>query len=146
MPLITMQKVWDSHPYQTPSVGWPCDPKLFVNQCAIRMGVALDGAGLSTTSFLGARCYAHLKHSPRHVLRAQELANWLARQTAKVGTVKKHKKKVTSADFQGKTGIVFIKDGWGATDHIDVWNGRKLKGGSPDYFAKGKEVWFWELP
>jgi hypothetical protein len=134
--------IWDSHPYPD----FPCDATLFQNQCAIRMGVALNGAGLSTAPFLGAKCYPNLKHSPKHTLRAQELANWLVTQTAAVGTVQKYKTKMTSAEFWGKTGIVFIQDGWGATDHIDIWDGTALKGGSPEYFARGKQVWFWALP
>lgn len=142
MPLLTTQKLWDNHPYPDS----PCDQSLFQNQCAIRMGVALNAAGLSTASFPGAKCYANLKHSPKHVLRAQQLADWLVTQTISVGTVKKYGNKMTSADFLGKKGIVFIRDGWGATDHIDVWNGSALKGGTPDYFARGKEIWFWELP
>lgn len=44
------------------------------------------------------------------------------------------------------TGIVFIKDGWGATDHIDVWNSSELKGGETEYFLSSwKEIWFWQL-
>lgn len=42
-------------------------------------------------------------------------------------------------------GIVFIKNGWGSTDHIDVWNGTSMKGGSSDCFTYGQEVWLWEL-
>lgn len=133
---------WDNHPYPD----FPCDQALFENQCAIRMSVVLRGAGLSTASFSGAKCYPGLKHSPKHILRAQELANWLVRQTARVGVAKKHTKTVTSADFCGKKGLVFIKGGWGPTDHIDVWNGSALKGGSLDYFSRGKEAWCWELP
>jgi len=140
VPTVTTQKIWDNHPYP----GDPCDKSTFTNQCAIRMGVALAGAGLSLVSFQGAKCW--LQHNPPHILRAQELANWLVAQTATVGTVRKHKTKVSNLDFVGKKGIVFIKDGWGATDHIDIWNGSQLKGGSPTYFALGKEVWFWELP
>lgn len=41
-------------------------------------------------------------------------------------------------------GIVFIKDGWGATDHVDVRNGIVILAGDPSYFSLGKEVWFWE--
>jgi hypothetical protein len=106
------------------------------------MGVALAGAGVSLTTFTGARCW--VKHAPKHILRAQELAKWIERETAVFGAVKKYKS-VTSADFAGRTGIVFIRDGWGATDHIDVWDGARMKGGAPGYFAMGKEVWFWEL-
>jgi hypothetical protein len=78
------------------------------------------------------------------VLRAQELADWLKSQTRLVGQPTTHKK-VTSGDFIGKQGLVFIMNGWGSTDHIDAWDGTALKGGTPDYFALGQEVWFWEL-
>ena len=139
MPTLTVKKLWDAHPYPDN----PCDTTLFENQCAIRMSVALRGAGADLGSFVGARCYPNLKHDPRHVLRAQELANWLAGQTTLVGTVTKYKR-ATFADFVGKKGIVFIQDGWGPTDHIDVWDGSQMKGGSADYFARGA-VWFWEL-
>jgi hypothetical protein len=140
MPLLSTKKLWDAHPYPDA----PCDTTLFENQCAIRMSVALRGAGADLGSFAGARCYPNLKHAPRHVLRAQELANWLAGQKALVGTAAKYKK-ATHADFVGRQGIAFIQDGWGPTDHIDVWDGTALKGGSPDYFARGKAVWFWDL-
>jgi hypothetical protein len=138
MATVTYLQIWDSHPYPDS----PCDTTLFPNQCAIRMGVALAGAGVNLTSFRGAKCW--VQHSPRHILRAQQLADWIATQTVTFGVVKKYTR-VTSADFADKTGLVFIKDGWGATDHIDVWDGHDLKGGSPDYFALGKQVWFWAL-
>jgi hypothetical protein len=109
------------------------------------MGVALTKSGVNLASFTGARCWPNLKHSPRHVLRAQELANWLVKQTALVGTVSK-RKKAKSADYAGKKGIVFFQDGWtGGVDHIDVWDGHALKAGRPEYFALGKEIWFWQL-
>lgn len=141
MATVSFQKLWDSHPYPAT----PCSTKYFENQCAIRMGVALRGAGVNLTTFRGAKCYVSLKHTPKHVLRAQQLADWLKTQTAAVGSAEVHKKKVSSSDFAGRKGIVFIKDGWGATDHIDVWDGAKMKGGQPGYFALGKEVWFWPL-
>lgn len=47
--------------------------------------------------------------------------------------------------FKNAKGIIFIKDGWGATDHIDVWNGMSLKGGTVDYLGYGLEIWFWPL-
>jgi len=140
MAKIIFQTLWVNHPYPSN----PCDTSYFTNQCAIRMGVALEKAGVNIQSFNGARCYPGLKHSPKHILRAQELANWLKTKKDIVGNVKSYKK-VTSIDFAGKRGIIFIKNGWGATDHIDVWNGMQMKGGNPNYFSLGKEVWFWEL-
>lgn len=140
MAKVSFQKLWDNHPYPNS----PCDTKLFTNQCAIRMGIALESSGVNTSSFNGLRCYPFLKHSPKHILRAQELANWLKKQKHIVGDVKSYKK-ATSVDFAAKKGIVFIKNGWGATDHIDVWDGVRMKGGSSIYFSLGQEVWFWEL-
>ena len=137
------RKIWDAHPGKPV---FPCDATLFGNQCAIRMGVALAGAGVNLSTFKGARCYPNLKHSPKHILRAQELATWLIGQSALVGKPVKNKN-VTYANYSNKPGLVFIMNGWsGGTDHIDVWNGGEMKGGSPDYFGIAQEVWFWTLP
>ncbi|WP_133510926.1 type VI secretion system amidase effector protein Tae4 [Candidatus Thiosymbion oneisti] len=141
MATVTFWKLWGSHPYPNRS----CDTKLFKDQCAVRMGEALRRAGVNLKSFNGLWCYPGLKHEPRHILRAEELANWMVRQSVLFGTHSVYKK-VTYKDFVKKKGVVFIKDGWGAGDHIDVWNGSHLKGGDRSWFARGKEVWFWELP
>ena len=141
---VSFLQLWNNHPYPDS----PCDTNTFRNQCAIRMGVALEKSGVDTSSFdtmyPNRRCYPGLGHNPRHILAAQELANWLKTQRSVVGNVKIYKN-VNSKDFRGKKGIVFIKNGWGAIDHIDVWNGTRMKGGWPNYFSLGKEVWFWEL-
>lgn len=121
---------------------------IVANQCAIRMGVALEASGVDTSSFdimyPNRRCYPGLNHHPKHILAAQELANWIKSKTSIFGTVEVFSN-VTSADFTNKKGIVFIKNGWGSTDHIDVWDGTDMKGSSPQYFALGEEVWFWPL-
>jgi hypothetical protein len=129
MATLTATDVWNNHPYPDS----PCDTNLFRNQCAIRMGVALAACGVNLRSFQGAKCWVN--HSPRHILRAQELANWMLTQRTTFGTVKKHRRGVTFADFAGKRGIVFIQNGWGPTDHIDIWDGSRMKGGDPSYFA-----------
>lgn len=134
--MVSFAKLWANHPGVNSS---PCE---FANQCAIRMGVALHKSGVSLSSFRGARCWHG--HNPKHILRAQELANWIKENPRNFGTRTVHRK-VTYSNFSGKRGIVFIKDGWGATDHIDIWDGATMKGGFTDYFAKGKEVWFWKL-
>ncbi len=144
MALVQFHMLWANHPYPNN----PCDEEEFTNQCAIRMGVALEKSGIDTTSFdtmyPNRRCYPGFKHSPRHILAAQELANWIKTKNSLFGIVEVHKN-VTSKNFKGRKGIVFIKNGWGSTDHIDVWNGVGMKGGFPNYFSLGKEVWFWEL-
>ncbi|HTU11236.1 MAG TPA: type VI secretion system amidase effector protein Tae4 [Allosphingosinicella sp.] len=137
MASLDWRQVWAHHPAPVR----PCDES-FANQCAIRMGVALRGAGVDLSGFDGATCW--FGHQPRHVLRAQELAEWLEAQAALVGPVDK-KQHATSADYAGRPGIVFIKDGWpSGGDHIDIWNGMALKGGQLDWFERG-EIWFWDL-
>ncbi|MCP4490257.1 MAG: hypothetical protein GY820_23500 [Gammaproteobacteria bacterium] len=142
MNIVLFNQLWTNHP----AGDFPCDEETFPNQCAIRMGVALEQSGVNTHTFdkmyPNRRCYPGFKHSPRHILAAQELANWIKSETTLFGDVEIHKK-VTKKEFMGKKGIIFIKDGWGIVDHIDVWNGVEMKGGRTNYFARGKEVWLW---
>lgn len=144
MAKVKFLDLWKSHPYPNK----PCDDETFPNQCAIRMGVALEGAGVDTNGFdemyPDRRCYSGFDHSPKHILAAQELANWLKKDSSIFGKPQTYTG-ATSKEFKGIKGIVFIKNGWGATDHIDLWNGTSMKGGYPYYFELGKEVWFWEL-
>ncbi len=144
MPTIKAKTIWDNHPYPLS----PCSTTHFTNQCAIRMGVALEKSGIDTKSFdkmyPNRRCYKNLHHNPKHILAAQELANWIKSNEMTFGKVQKFKN-VSSANFVGKKGIVFIMNGWGSTDHIDIWDGQDLKGGTPQYFSLGESVWFWKL-
>ena len=136
---LDFKKLWANHPGRT----FPCDRSTFENQCAIRMGVALEKTGIDTSSFdtlyPKRRCW--FGHTPGHILAAQELANWIDKNPALFGT----KQDIKPGHYPTQSGIIFIKDGWGTTDHIDIWNGSKLKGGNPDYINKGKEVWFWKI-
>ncbi len=134
--MIDFNLLWDNHP------GLGSKPCNFDNQCAIRMGVALENSGVNLEDFKGIRCW--YRHSPRHILRAQELADWISEKTDLFGEKKVYKRK-TYRFFEGKKGIVFIRDGWGATDHIDLWNGKELRGGYIEYLNRGIEIWFWEL-
>lgn len=145
MPSLSFRVLWKNHPGGD---SYPCDVTHFKNQCAVRMSVAMLRSNVALDSFRGAVCYPGLKHEPRHVLRAQELANWLATQKAVVGTHEKKAGKRSFKDYVGRRGIVFIKDGWGPTDHIDVWDGKqmRMKGGSLEYFSRGRAIWFWDLP
>ncbi len=142
MQLLNFQRLWDSHPYPS----FPCDRATFENQCAVRLGEALRLSGADLSTFRGAVCYPALNHNPKHILRAQELAEWLNTVPTLVRAATIHRN-VTATEFQGQKGIVFIRDGWGATDHIDVWDGEllQMKGGNPDWFRLGSQVWFWRL-
>lgn len=140
--MLSFHRLWSNHP--GPKI-FPCDKSTFINQCAIRLGVALQGAGVSLISFPGTRCYPGFKHNPKHILRAQELADWLASNSNIAGAIVKYRKgEVSSKNFSEKRGIVFIQNGWGLTDHIDLWNGIEMKAGEDYYFDLGA-VWFWHL-
>jgi len=75
MPSVNSRTLWANHPYPKK----PCDGATFKNQCAIRMGVALEKSGVDTSSFdtmfPNRRCYPGFKHSPKHILAAQQLAD-----------------------------------------------------------------------
>ena len=140
LPTLSWSALWDNHNVKV----WPCDKSVFANQCAARMGVALEKSGVNLSSFQGARCW--LRHNPRHILRAQELANWLRTQTRLVGQVKTYRK-VTWEAFKNKRGIMFIQNlaGAGGIDHIDLWAGSSLKKGSRAWISTCEQVWFWDL-
>ncbi len=157
---IQFQSLWTSHPLNlTPPEPFPCKNKdgmpAFDNQCAIKMSVALIGATANLDACHKVKCwYGHTNH----VIRAQELADWLA-EAAQLGSPTRYTKgRATQPVFQqtvlsgvqGKNGIVFCQNFWGAGnqgDHIDVWNGTVMSGANAnsDYFGRSGQVWFWEL-
>lgn len=143
--VVKFETLWRNHPYPKS----PCDTALFTNQCAIRMGVALEKSGVDTSGFdrkyPQRRCYPGLNHSPKHILAAQELANWIDSSDNNLFGSKTVHTGDASEALKGKKGIVFIRNGWGPTDHIDLWDGETMKGGSPDYLTRGDEIWFWEI-
>lgn len=144
-----MQLFWKNHSGRENI----CDADRFNNQCAIRMGAALELSDirLSSSRKVLRRCsteYNTYKDHKTgiikgHVLAAQELANWLKTQKRIFG-----KRQIFSskAEVIGRTGVIFFRDGWGTTDHIDVWNGKSLVGGFDNYFDSDfKELWFWDV-
>ena len=156
MPL-EFQKLWDSHPSNLGD-NYPCKKPdgtpAFNNQCAIRMGIALQGGGMNMRACTCVKCW-YRGHGV-HVLRAQELADWLARQ---LGVPQKFKasrgvnlESTVLNTINGKKGIVFCQDFWAPTpgganvgDHIDAWNGTAMANGTTNYFAQARQVWFWEI-
>jgi len=114
------------------SESWP-------NQCAIRLSIALESAGLSLGTFSDPKC------SHGHARGAEPLANFLHRAIAyptKSALVTQARTSVS-----GKRGIVFFRNlarfRGGDGDHIDLWNGSSTQSG--EYFDIATEVWFWEL-
>ena len=138
--------------------GFVCDEVEFSNQCAMRMGQALENSGISLLGHPLKRCSSYSRkfkdHTPGHIRSAQELANVFYRNPALLGEDVKKQIFDGSIDdniesFNDKKGMVFIMNGWASTDHIDLWDGVSMQMiGSSDtagYRKRGKQVWFWEI-
>jgi hypothetical protein len=130
---VTFSMLWSTYP----SVQMPCDGP-WDNQCAIRMSIALIGAGFSLSNYSEPRC-AH-----NHARGAESLAQYLSR----FQRPDRYPPATARASVSGRTGIVFFRNiaGFrgGVGDHIDVWDGSATKTG--DYFTSCTEVWFWAVP
>jgi hypothetical protein len=139
---------------------------VFGNQCAIRMGVCLKHAGVNPSQFGGlTHCGVH-GNEEMHIIRAQDLADALARGgIAGIGPVQRFTGTDTK-DFYpkilGRTGIIYIKDYWrrageaqATGDHIDVWNGYRSSTkwlmewfswtGYYSNYVEAREIWFWDV-
>jgi Type VI secretion system (T6SS), amidase effector protein 4 len=145
-------ELWNAHPGRADV----CDKATFGNQCAMRMGAALrtvgaNLSGLKTCVQYDSNTFA--SHAPGHVRAAQDLANHFYRKTSEKGlgasSFKVYTGSITAniASLKDAKGMIFIMNGWGSTDHIDVWQGNgstgTLKGGDSSYFAVGEQIWFW---
>lgn len=152
--------LWNQHP----GPDYVCDPQRFPNQCAMRLGAALERNAINVTERGLRTCRSEFsyEHEPGHVLSAQELANLLWRKPNLLGAgVRKRKfardsRKVSirGQDLKHLRGIIFIQNGWGSTDHIDLWDGKntrvQLRGveqlAQQDYKrTKCRAIWFWEF-
>lgn len=162
MSLVSFKALHDAHP-MTLGEHDPCrnekgDPA-FANQCAIRLGIALKGAGVKVPASSAKQCW--YKGHEQHCLLAEQLAGWILLQKSKFGKADKKVGKdwdatngVDVSYFKDKQGIIFFKDFWKRTDaeksptgdHIDIWDGQKQGSGSDDYFQRSKQLWFWALP
>jgi hypothetical protein len=166
MPFLSL---WNHHPNVT---GEPplLDKGTYENQCAINLTASFMRSGIDMNSFQGT--WSWEKDKPKYPIRAQELANWLASGGARIPSrVEKFSGKEAFGRKEGKkgmtlrTGIVFFQNYWGPGsqgDHIDLWNGSRLKDrrtwarinvrigdfglhnlGAGSDFQKAQSVWFW---
>ncbi len=120
--------LWQHYPNHDPCVNPRTGQPAYDNQCAIRLGMALERSGVSFTSFKGPRCQFG-PHGNGMVLRASELARWLHTRPFKecpIGVPGPGKDFATR--LAGRTGIVFFEDYWlrdgekyPSGDHIDLW-------------------------
>lgn len=134
---IKFEIIWQNYPNEHPCI----DPKTksppagYSNQCAMRVGYALEKSGVSFASFQGNRC----PYSPKNggmVAGAQELANWLGpNRFPGCPKSETYTGKDVFDNIKGRTGIIFLANYWqrsgetGSTrtgDHIDLWNGSRM--------------------
>jgi peptidoglycan hydrolase-like protein with peptidoglycan-binding domain len=131
--LPSFWSLWKSYP----AVSLPCDQG-YENQCAIRISVALIGAGFDLTGYADNLC----RHG--HARGAESLARYLSRV---VRLPERAKHALARRMCNGRTGLVFFRNIAGFRnsrgDHIDLWDGTKTKGF--EYFMESEETWLWQI-
>lgn len=140
---LDFDRLWAAYPTESSPCETDGDPN-FENQCAIRMGLALQDGGFPLDAFTGARCWHG--HGRRHTLRAEELAAWLRSRPGEFGRATVHRR-VDANRFIGRRGIIFCRNFWGPGnqgDHIDLWKRSIMRTGDSSYIARSQEVWFWD--
>ncbi|WP_082486040.1 MULTISPECIES: type VI secretion system amidase effector protein Tae4 [unclassified Acidovorax] len=130
---VSFDALWGHYPSKDPCVNPTTRTKAYDNQCAIRVGMALERSGVHFVTFKGPRC----QFGPRAngmVLRAQELANWLkTRPFPGCPEPLQFSGKGFQKNLAARKGIVFFQDYWlragerqPTGDHIDLWNMDRL--------------------
>jgi len=118
------------------------------NECAIRMSIALQGAGVTAAEFRRSnrfrKVHTHGSSSIVHQPSAAAVADWL-HSAIKYPQKKTHPSgRWTLADFAGKSGIIYFahdhRGGDRGFGHIDAI----LNGTMADTFYDNRVVWFWE--
>lgn len=138
---VTFARLWAAypagHPYVDPRTGKP--PAGYENQCAIKVCVAIHGAGIEMKSFRGA---AVKMNGLTTAIVAAQLAAWLKLQP--FCGLPQAPENITGkgweARIQSRTGIVYFENYWrrsGETttatgDHVDLWNGSRLTANAPN--------------
>lgn len=105
----SFSQLWGNHP--TIKGDAPLlDRKVYSNQCAINLYAALQRSGFNVSSFSGQLSWQ--KDKPKYAIRAQELADWLARPGVLPSPVQKFAGKDIFDKIDGKRGIIFFSNYW----------------------------------
>jgi hypothetical protein len=168
---IKFETVWGNYPKEPPCIDSKTKkpPVGFSDQCAIKVGYALEKSGVSFASFQGKRCPCGPKNGGM-VAGAQELANWLGpKRFDGCSKPEAYTGKDVFSKIEGRTGIIFLANYWqrvgesGSSrtgDHIDLWNGSRMTAwtsllrvhlgvawdGVWSDFRGASKVLFWHIP
>lgn len=157
--MVSFPELWRNHP-KVKGDAPVLNQALYPNQCAINMFAALVRSGFRVESFQGTLSWE--KGKPKYAIRAQEVADWLARPGVINSRLEKYSGKEAFDRMDTKSGIVFFQHYWGPSEqgnHIDLWNGSRLTDwrswlqirahlsipGILSDYRKAKSVWFWAL-
>jgi hypothetical protein len=106
---VRFEELWKNYPSSDPCVNPATKKKAYDNQCAIRVGLALEKCGVGFKSFRGPRCEFGAAGNGM-VLRAQELADWLGTQPfANCTKPKMYSGKGFQSSVAAQKGIIFLK-------------------------------------
>lgn len=135
---VQFQTLWSNYPRRDPCIDPKTGeaPKGFENQCAIRLGTALEKSGISFRSFRGNVCPVPKSH-PSMAASAQQLANWLKKRPFEgCPAVENFTGSSVFSAIKDRPGIIFLANYWQrdrekgsqrrSGDHIDLWNGSRM--------------------
>jgi hypothetical protein len=114
-----------------------------VNQCAIRMSVALQRCGFVIEGFHNPRRIhgtelRHCEFNMPHIVGATELMEHLIKSFGLTRRYRGHEVKSAYKDLQDWPSIVYFHNlGGGKTDHIDLFNGIAIYNELRDYRDHG---------
>lgn len=127
--------LWSNYPPEVD--GAPAHPSVdsYPNQCAIRVGYALQQSGVDISSYPEVN-----QTTDGYPRSAQGLADWIWQN---FGPPTKIPIEDFQNDYSGQTGLIFEHNISGSTPHIDLWNEGSTGSG---FFVGGiDEVWFWPI-
>jgi len=138
---ILFNTMWDNYPSEHPCHDPKGNvPKEYENQCAMSLGYALEKSGVTFKSYTGGRCPWGPKDGGM-VTEAQGLANWLRKRPfCGCPAPETYTGETVFDKIASRTGILFLADYWERSagdrsgDHIDLWNGSRLKSSVSTWF------------
>ncbi len=132
--LPSFETLWSNYPHDINGEHQhPSKDPYAKNQCAIRVGVALQLSGIDMSSYPSSN-----NTSEGYPRSSKGLADWLWREYGKPTIISQS---TFESDYWNKTGIIYIAPPVGGIGHIDLFN----KGTTGSGYYLGSEIWFWNI-